>query len=206
MHFKHFWVPCLHIIFFTSRLECSRKPNEKMKWNSGIPAEASQPAAAGIPVRSDGGIPCRISKQSIRTNGAQDFHSCDWRVSSDMRGNFEPHLIRMKKSSYQTWLESIDQKCVLFGSNVVFQKGAKWSKYRFFMLLLLRILVGNIFYMLSDSNLLKNILIRQISSHRCAARSRAIKLRLYLALGRMSPEGAGSLQLSSVLSYTPRRF
>ena len=59
------------------------------------------------------------------------------------------------------------EKKVLFGSNVVFQKGAKWSKYRFFMLLLLRILVGNIFYMLSDSNLLKNILIRQISSHRC---------------------------------------
>ena len=58
------------------------------------------------------------------------------------------------------------EKKVLFGSNVVFQKGAKWSKYRFFMLLLLRILVGNIFYMLSDSNLLKNILIRQISSHR----------------------------------------
>jgi hypothetical protein len=49
MHFKHFWVPCLHIIFFTSRLECSRKLNEKMKWNSGIPAGI--PAAAGIPVR-----------------------------------------------------------------------------------------------------------------------------------------------------------
>jgi len=165
MHFKHFWVPCLHIIFFTSRLECSRKPNEKMKWNSGIPAGPAGIPAAGIPVRwwnplSD------FKTQSIRTNGAQDFHSCDWRVSSDMRGNFEPHLIRMKKSSYQTWLESIDQKCVLFGSNVVFQKGAKWSKYRFFMLLLLRILVGNIFYMLSDSNLLKNILIRQISSQR----------------------------------------
>ena len=61
------------------------------------------------------------------------------------------------------------EKKVLFGSNVVFQKGAKWSKYRFFMLLLFRILVGNIFYMLSDSNLLKNILIRQISSHRCCA-------------------------------------
>ena len=61
------------------------------------------------------------------------------------------------------------EKKVLFGSNVVFQKGAKWSKYRFFMLLLLRILVGNIFYMLSDSNLLKNILIRQISSHRCCS-------------------------------------
>ena len=105
MHFKHFWVPCLHIIFFTSRLECSRKLNEKMKWNSGIPA--------GIPAAASryGGIPCRISKQSIRTNGAQDFHSCDWRVSSHLRGNFEPHLIRMKKSSYQTWLESIDQKC-----------------------------------------------------------------------------------------------
>ena len=67
------------------------------------------------------------------------------------------------------WNPSIKnaEKKVLFGSNVVFQKGAKWSKYRFFMLLLLRILVGNIFYMLSDSNLLKNILIRQISSHRC---------------------------------------
>ena len=104
MHFKHFWVPCLHIIFFTSRLECSRKLNEKMKWNSGIPAGI--PAAAGIPVGWHRGIPCRISKQSIRTNGAQDFHSCDWRVSSHLRGNFEPHLIRMKKSSYQTWLES----------------------------------------------------------------------------------------------------
>ena len=66
------------------------------------------------------------------------------------------------------------EKKVLFGSNVVFQKGAKWSKYRFFMLLLLRILVGNIFYMLSDSNLLKNILIRQISSHRCSFISQTV--------------------------------
>ena len=70
------------------------------------------------------------------------------------------------------------EKKVLFGSNVVFQKGAKWSKYRFFMLLLLRILVGNIFYMLSDSNLLKNILIRQISSHRCRCSSWRWQLRI----------------------------
>jgi len=106
MHFKHFWVPCLHIIFFTSRLECSPKLNEKMKWNSGIPAGI--PAAAGIPVRWH---PLSDFKTVDSNKRGSRFPLMWLEVSGHLRGNFEPHLIRMKKSSYQTWLESIDQKC-----------------------------------------------------------------------------------------------
>ena len=166
MHFKHFWVPCLHIIFFTSRLECSRKLNEKMKWNSGIPAGI--PAAAGIPVRWH---PCLVGFQNSR------FEQTGLKISTHVTGEspvtwgvtlsptwFEWRKVLIRRD-WNPLIKNAEKK-VLFGSNVVFQKGAKWSKYRFFMLLLLRILVGNIFYMLSDSNLLKNILIRQISSHR----------------------------------------
>ena len=162
MHFKHFWVPCLHIIFFTSRLECSRKLNEKMKWNSGIPAGI--PAAAGIPV---GKIPTVASLVGFQNSR---FEQTGLKISTHVTGEspvtwgvtLRKVLIRR---DWNPLIKNAEKK-VLFGSNVVFQKGAKWSKYRFFMLLLLRILVGNIFYMLSDSNLLKNILIRQISSHR----------------------------------------
>jgi hypothetical protein len=50
------------------------------------------------------------------------------------------------------WNPSIKnaEKKVLIGSKVVFHTGAKRSKYRSFMLLLLIILVGKDFYMLSD--------------------------------------------------------
>ena len=124
MHFKPFWMPCLHIKFFTSApiLELTAVENFTKRWNG---------------------------------------------ILGSLVG-FQKS-IQVKKSSYQTWMESIDQKWgekVLIGSEFMFQEGAKLSKYRFFMLLLLRILVRNKTYMLSDWIFLKNILIGQISSHR----------------------------------------
>ena len=101
MHFKPFWMPCLHIKFFTSTPipELIAVKNFTKRWN-GILASHS-------------GILCR-------TSGAQGFPLCHWSrlwqctpvwgVSSHMRGNLEPRLIRSKKSSCQTWLESRDQK------------------------------------------------------------------------------------------------
>ena len=85
---------------------------------------------------------------------------------SDFKTRFKSRKILIRRD----WNPSIKnaEKKVLIGSKVVFHKGAKRSKYRFFLLLLLRILLGKSFYMLSDSKFLKIILIGQISSHRCA--------------------------------------
>jgi hypothetical protein len=67
---------------------------------------------------------------------------------SDFKNQFKSRkvLIRLE------WNPSIrnEEKKVLIGSEFMFQEGAKLSKYRFFMLLLLRILVRNKTYMLSD--------------------------------------------------------
>jgi len=84
---------------------------------------------------------------------------------SDFKNRFKSRKVVIRLD----WNPSIrnSEKKVLIGSEIVFQTGAKLSKFRFFMLLLLRILVGNKIYMLSDWFFLKNILIGQISSHRC---------------------------------------
>ena len=84
---------------------------------------------------------------------------------SDFKNQFKSRKVLIRLD----WNPSIrnEEKKVLIGSEFMFQEGAKLSKYRFFMLLLLRILVRNKTYMLSDWIFLKNILIGQISSHRC---------------------------------------
>jgi hypothetical protein len=84
---------------------------------------------------------------------------------SDFKNRFKSRKVVIRLD----WNPSIrnSEKKVLIGSEIVFQTGAKLSKFRFFMLLLLRILVGNKIYMLTDWNFLKNILMGQISSHRC---------------------------------------
>jgi hypothetical protein len=71
-----------------------------------------------------------------------------WDPLSDFKNRFKSRKVLIRLD----WNPSIKnaEKKVLIGSEVVFQEGAKLSKYRFFMLLLLRILVGNNFYMLSD--------------------------------------------------------
>ena len=125
MHFKPFWMPCLHIKFFTSAPipELTAVENFTKRWNGML-----------------GSL-------------------------SDFKNQFKSRkvLIRLDRNP------SIrnEEKKVLIGSEFMFQEGAKLSKYRFFMLLLLRILVRNKTYMLSDWIFLKNILIGQISSHRC---------------------------------------
>jgi hypothetical protein len=128
MHFKPFWMPCLHIRFFNSRVDCSRKLYEKMKWNSGILV--------------------RFQKS-----------------------------IQIKKSSYQTWLESIDQKC---GEKSAYRIRSRVSgrsqaiKISFFYAAApqnsFRKSISSHIYMLSDWNCFKNILIGQISSHRWCLR------------------------------------
>ena len=124
MHFKPFWMPCLHIKFFTSAPipELTAVENFTKRWNGML-----------------GSL-------------------------SDFKNQFKSRkvLIRLDRNP------SIrnEEKKVLIGSEFMFQEGAKLSKYRFFMLLLLRILVRNKTYMLSDWIFLKNILIGQISSHR----------------------------------------
>ena len=126
MHFKPFWMPCLHIKFFTSAPipELTAVENFTKRWNGML-----------------GSL-------------------------SDFKNQFKSRkvLIRLDRNP------SIrnEEKKVLIGSEFMFQEGAKLSKYRFFMLLLLRILVRNKTYMLSDWIFLKNILIGQISSHRCS--------------------------------------
>ena len=128
MHFKLFWMPCLHIKNFTSAPipELAAVENFTKRWKGIL---GSQGSLVGF-------------KKSIQ----------------------------IKKDSYQTWLESINQKC---GEKSAYRIKSRVSqrsqaiKISFFLLLLLRILVGNSFYMLSDSKFLKNILIGQISSHRC---------------------------------------
>jgi len=71
-----------------------------------------------------------------------------WDPLSDFKNRFKSRKVLIRLY----WIPSIKnaEKKVLIGSEVVFQAGAKRSKYRFFMLLLLRILVGKYFYMLSD--------------------------------------------------------
>ena len=125
MHFKPFWMPCLHIRFFTSAPipELTAVENFTKRWN---------------------GILGSLSDFKNRFKSRKVLIRLDWNPS----------------------IRNAEKK-VLIGSEVVFQAGAKRSKYRFFMLLLLRILVGKYFYMLSDWILLKLILIGQISSHRC---------------------------------------
>ena len=92
---------------------------------------------------------------------------------SDFKNRFKSRKVLIRLD----WNPSIrnSEKKVLIGSEVVFQAGAKLSKFRFFMLLLLRILVGNKIYMLTDWNFLKNILMWQISSHRCGLNQFVIK-------------------------------
>ena len=124
MHFKPFWMPCLHIRFFTSAPipELTAVENFTKRWN---------------------GILGSLSDFKNRFKSRKVLIRLDWNPS----------------------IKNAEKK-VLIGSEVVFQEGAKPSKFRFFMLLLLRILVGNKIYMLSDWIFLKNILIGQISSHR----------------------------------------
>ena len=126
MHFKPFWMPCLHIRFFTSAPipELTAVENFTKRWN---------------------GILGSLSDFKNRFKSRKVLIRLDWNPS----------------------IKNAEKK-VLIGSEVVFQEGAKRSKYRFFMLLLLRILVGKYFYMLSDWILLKLILIGPISSHRCS--------------------------------------
>jgi hypothetical protein len=71
-----------------------------------------------------------------------------WDPLSDFKNRFKSRKVLIRLD----WNPSIKnaEKKVLIGSEVVFQEGAKPSKFRFFMLLLLRILVGKYFYMLSD--------------------------------------------------------
>ena len=124
MHFKPFWMPCLHIRFFTSNPipELTAVENFTKRWN---------------------GILGSLSDFKNRFKSRKVLIRLDWNPS----------------------IKNAEKK-VLIGSEVVFQEGAKPSKFRFFMLLLLRILVGKKIYMLSDWIFLKNILIGQISSHR----------------------------------------
>ena len=124
MHFKPFWMPCLHIRFFTSAPipELTAVENFTKRWN---------------------GILGSLSDFKNRINSRKVLIRLDWNPS----------------------IRNAEKK-VLIGSEVVFQEGAKRSKYRSFLLLLLLILVGNFFYMLSDWILLTIILIGQISSHR----------------------------------------
>ena len=127
MHFKLFWMPCLHIKNFTSAPipELAAVENFTKRWKGIL---GSQGSLVGF-------------KKSIQ----------------------------IKKDSYQTWLESINQKC---GEKSAYRIKSRVSqrsqaiKISFFLLLLLRILLGKSFYMLSDSKFLKIILIGQISSHR----------------------------------------
>ena len=140
MHFKPFWMPCLHIKFFTSAPipELTAVENFTKRWNGML-----------------GSL-------------------------SDFKNQFKSRkvLIRLE------WNPSIrnEEKKVLIGSEFMFQEGAKLSKYRFFMLLLLRILVRNKTYMLSDWIFLKNILIGQISSHRCRSMTPSIWLAVTLGI------------------------
>jgi hypothetical protein len=71
-----------------------------------------------------------------------------WDPLSDFKNRFKSRKVLIRLD----WIPSIKnaEKKVLIGSEVVFQEGAKRSKYRSFLLLLLRILVGKYFYMLSD--------------------------------------------------------
>ena len=144
MHFKPFWMPCLHIKFFTSAPipELTAVENFTKRWNGML-----------------GSL-------------------------SDFKNQFKSRkvLIRLE------WNPSIrnEEKKVLIGSEFMFQEGAKLSKYRFFMLLLLRILVRNKTYMLSDWIFLKNILIGQISSHRCMIELPGLSC-LFLHSGRSDP-------------------
>ena len=143
MHFKPFWMPCLHIRFFTSApiLELTAVENFTKRWNGIL------------------------------------------RSLSDFKNRFKSRKVLIRLD----WIPSIKnaEKKVLIGSEVVFQEGAKPSKFRFFMLLLLRILVGNKIYMLSDWIFFKNILIGQISSHRCRPR-KAEEVALSLPAARIS--------------------
>ena len=127
MHFKLFWMPCLHIKIFTSAPipELAAVENFTKRWKGIL---GSQGSLVGF-----------------------------------------QKSIQIKKDSYQTWLESINQKC---GEKSAYRIKSRVSqrsqaiKISFFLLLLLRILLGKSFYMLSDSKFLKIILIGQISSHR----------------------------------------
>ena len=71
-----------------------------------------------------------------------------WDPLSDFKNRFKSRKVLIRLD----WNPSIrnSEKKVLIGSEIVFQTGAKLSKFRFFMLLLLRILVGNKIYMLTD--------------------------------------------------------
>ena len=147
MHFKPFWMPCLHIIFFTSTPipELIAVENFTKRWN-GILASLEIPAASLVGFQHDRFEQVGL-KISLYVTGAA--YGSVWGISSHMRGNLEPRLIRSKKSSCQTWLESRDQKWgekVLVRSEVVFHAGAKLSEFRFFLLLLLRFLVGQSIY------------------------------------------------------------
>ena len=137
MHFKPFWMPCLHIRFFTSAPipELTAVENFTKRWN---------------------GILGSLSDFKNRIKSRKVLIRLDWNPS-------------IRNS----------EKKVLIGSEIVFQTGAKLSKFRFFMLLLLRNLVGNKIYMLTDWNFLKNILIGQISSHRCERPKRKTWLKTW---------------------------
>ena len=123
-----------------SRVDCSRKLYEKMKWNSGIPA------ASLVGFQHDRFEQVGL-KISLYVTGAA--YGSVWGVSSHMRGNLEPRLIRSKKSSCQTWLESRDQKMRRKSACQIRSRVSRRSqafRISFFLLLLLRFLVGQSIY------------------------------------------------------------
>jgi len=171
MHFKPFWMPCLHIIFFTSTPipELIAVENFTKRWN-GILASLEIPAASLVGFQHDRFEQVGL-KISLYVTGAA--YGSVWGVSSHMRGNLEPRLIRSKKSSCQTWLESRDQKMRRKSACQIRSRVSRRSqafRISFFFAAAPQIscrtkhLSG--IYMLPDFIFLKNLLIGQISSHR----------------------------------------